>query len=284
MVITKQIPIEVPPEARKPCPPLSPKPSGDMPEDQVFAGWSSDRTARNICEARRAAAVEAFCDERLRPLLAKLDPTLRSGFGQDFGRSGDLSVIHPFQVRLDLTLSVPFLLELRDVPFESQKQIVFYIRERLPRFFHAALDATGNGAFLAEVCRQKFGVSLVSEIKLNTTWYLLNMPKLKAAFEDASIELPMDDDILGDYRGIAMVKGIAKVPDNARTMGADGYERHGDAAIAGALAVFASEQDSGDVGAGSSGERAANDQSLDEFIGSFGQVELRADINEFLRM
>ncbi len=246
--------------------------------------WKSPPGFVDWPEALRVQEIQEFCEKQLKLHLGQLDRTLRSGFGQDFGRSGDLSVIHPFQVRSDLSLATPFLLELRDVPFESQKQIVFYIRDRLPRFFHAALDATGNGAFLAEVCRQKFGVSLVSEIKLNPTWYLLNMPKLKAAFEDGSFELPMDDDVLGDYRGIAMIKGIAKVPDDARTMGADGYERHGDAAIAGALAIFASEQDSGDVGAGSTGERAANDQSLDEFIGSFGQVETRADVNEFLRM
>jgi hypothetical protein len=60
IVVTKQIPIEVPPEARKPCPALSPKPDRDMPEAEVFDNWASDRTARNICEIRRAKAIAAI--------------------------------------------------------------------------------------------------------------------------------------------------------------------------------------------------------------------------------
>lgn len=240
-----------------------------------FVDWPADL---------RKAEIEDFCDEKLKPLLEELNPLWRSGFGQDFGRSGDLSVIHPFQVRPDLSLATPFVLELRDVPFESQKEIVFYIRSRLPRFFHAALDATGNGAFLAEACRQKFGASFVSEIKLSSSWYILNMPKLKAGFEDDKFELPFDDDILADYRGIAMVKGIAKVPDDARTMGADGFPRHGDAAIAGALAVFASEQDGGEIGIGTTGEQRESSKIAEQYTGDLGELVPRADLADFMRM
>lgn len=240
-----------------------------------FVDWPADL---------RKAEIEDLCEEKLRPLLGKLDPLLRSGFGQDFGRSGDLSVIHPFQVRPNLALATPFILELRDVPFESQKQIVVFIKKHLPRFFHAALDATGNGAFLAEACRQEFGPGLVSEIKLSTSWYLLNMPKLKAALEDEKFELPMDDDILGDYRGIAMVKGIAKVPDDARTVGADGFPRHGDTAIAGALAIFASEQKSGEIGAETTGAQRASAAITEQYAGEIGAVDPRAELAGFMRM
>ncbi len=240
-----------------------------------FVDWPADL---------RKAEIEDFCDEKLKPLFEELNPLWRSGFGQDFGRSGDLSVIHPFQVRPDLSLATPFVLELRDVPFESQKEIVFYIRSRLPRFFHAALDATGNGAFLAEACRQKFGASFVSEIKLSSSWYILNMPKLKAGFEDDKFELPFDDDILADYRGIAMVKGIAKVPDDARTMGADGFPRHGDAAIAGALAVFASEQDGGEIGIGTTGEERESSKIAEQYTGDLGELVPRANLADFMRM
>ncbi|MDQ1196526.1 hypothetical protein [Agrobacterium sp. SORGH_AS 787] len=240
-----------------------------------FVDWPADL---------RKSEIEDICAEKLKPLLDDLNPLWRSGFGQDFGRSGDLSVIHPFQVRPDLSLATPFVLELRDVPFESQKEIVFYIRSRLPRFFHAALDATGNGAFLAEACRQKFGASFVSEIKLSSSWYILNMPKLKAGFEDDKFELPFDDDILADYRGIAMVKGIAKVPDDARTMGADGFPRHGDAAIAGALAVFASEQDGGEIGIGTTGEQRESSKIAEQYTGDLGELVPRADLADFMRM
>lgn len=66
VVITKSIAFDLPPEVRKPCPPLSAKPDRDMPEAEVFDNWASDRTARNICEIRRAKAVAAV-DAGARP-------------------------------------------------------------------------------------------------------------------------------------------------------------------------------------------------------------------------
>lgn len=101
----------------------------------------------------RTAEVDRFCREQLYPHIIKMDPKLRSGFGQDFGRSGDGSFIHPFQVQSDLKLSTPFMLELRNVPFDSQKQIIFWLRNKMPRFFHAAFDATGMRANLSGFIR-----------------------------------------------------------------------------------------------------------------------------------
>jgi phage FluMu gp28-like protein len=213
----------------------------------------------------RQAEVETFCEEQLLPLLTKLDRNWRSCLGQDFGRSGDLSVIHPLQITPLLTLKTPFLLELRDVPFDAQQQILFYIIDRLPRFGHAALDATGNGAAHAEGARQQYGASMISEIKMSADWYMLNMPKLKAAFEDAIFELPRHDDVLGDYRSIQMTRGIAKVPDNVHTVGSDGHKRHGDSAIAGALAIFASNQDGGPVGLKSNGDMRPEASDFDRY-------------------
>ncbi|MQT13653.1 hypothetical protein [Segnochrobactrum spirostomi] len=188
------------------------------------------------------AEVDEFCDRELKPHLDALDPTLRSCLGQDFARSGDLSVIHPVQIEQTLRRRPPFILELDDVPYSAQSRILFYIIDRLPRFFHAAFDANGNGASHAEAARQKCGSSRVSEIKPSADFYRENMPKLRAAFEDATIILPRDDDIANDYRAIKMTRGIAKVPENARTVGANGADRHGDAAIAGLLAWYASLQ------------------------------------------
>lgn len=232
----------------------------------------------------RKTTIEQFCREELLPFVSQMDPHLRSGFGQDFGRSGDSSFIHPFQVRADMSLSTPFMLELRDVPFESQKQIVFWLREHMPRFFHAAFDATGNGASHAEAARQEWGPGFVSEIKLSQPWYILNMPKLKAHFEDGTIEIALHDDVRGDYRMLKMKKGVAKIPDDARTVGTDGFERHGEAAIAGALAVYASEQDDGEIGASTAGEERASATINEDFSGSFGDIAPRADLSDFMRM
>jgi phage FluMu gp28-like protein len=255
-----------------------------MKEHIPVIRWKSPKGFVDWPEELRIAEVNDWCEEFLQPHLDKLDPRMRSCFAQDFGRSGDLSVIHPLQIRPDLSRATPFLVELRDVPFESQKQIAFYIIQRLPRFFHAAFDATGNGAYLAEVARQKFGVSVISEIKLSTGWYILNMPKMKAGFEDDTFEIPLDDDVMTDYRAIQMVKGIAKVPDNARSVGADGFERHGDSAVAGALAIYASEQDGGEVNAGTTEQPRPTTELFAEFSESFDGHQPRADLFNFLRM
>lgn len=251
-----------------------------MRDEVPVIRWTPPKGFVDWPENLRIDEIDAFCTERLLPHLERLDPKLRSSLGQDFGRSGDLSVIHVLQQRQNLTRATGFVLELRDVPFSSQSQIVFWIIRRLPRFSHAAFDATGNGANHAELCRQKFGVSVISEIKLSQDWYIVNMPRLKAAFEDGSIELPKDADILADYRAIQMVKGVAKVPDNARSEGADGHDRHGDAAIAGALAWFASCQDTGIIRADALGMPRQAPRAFEGFTFE-GQS---GDLSDFLRM
>ncbi|MCM2431968.1 hypothetical protein [Agrobacterium rosae] len=59
VVRTQYLTPTLPPEAREECPKLSAKPVGDMSQRQVFSNWAADRTARNICEERRKAAVAA---------------------------------------------------------------------------------------------------------------------------------------------------------------------------------------------------------------------------------
>ncbi|MDZ7655570.1 MAG: hypothetical protein U0997_06465 [Sulfurimicrobium sp.] len=187
----------------------------------------------------RKAETDDWCKEVLLPLLEKLDPNLDHYFGEDFARNGDLSSIWPLQQSKTLDLITPFMVELRNVPFEQQKQVLFYILDRLPRFRAGAMDARGNGQYLAEVAMQKYGVSRIAQVMLSQEWYRENMPPFKAAFEDAKLTLPQDADVLADLRTVVMEKGVAKVPDSARVRGSDGRERHGDTAIALALATFA---------------------------------------------
>jgi hypothetical protein len=61
---------------------------------------------------------------------------------------------------------------------------------------------------------------------------------------DDTIALPKDAEVLDNLRAIRMEKGIAKVPNAARTRDAKGGQRHGDAAIALALGHYASRQES----------------------------------------
>lgn len=193
----------------------------------------------------REAEARDFCERHLLPLLKALDPHLRTALGQDFGRSGDLSVIWPLQVLPDTTRHTPFIVELRNIPFRQQEQILFYVADRLPRLAGMALDARGNGQALAEYAMQRYGSALVDQVMLSTEWYRKNMPLYKAAFEDATITLPRDENVANDHRAIVVERGVPKLPEKgARTKGTDGKQRHGDSAIAGALAYSATLMDS----------------------------------------
>jgi phage FluMu gp28-like protein len=103
------------------------------------------------------------------------------------------------------------------------------------------MDARGNGQYLAETAMQRYG-QRIRQVMLSPDWYRDNMPRYKAAFEDGTIEIPKDAAILSDHRALVMDKGIVKVPER-RERDAAGRQRHGDSAIAGALASFASQQD-----------------------------------------
>lgn len=197
----------------------------------------------------RIAETKDWCEENILPLVTKMPENFPSYFGQDFARSGDLSVQWPIQEKPGLKHKPPFVIELRTVPFEQQKQVLFYMCDRLPRFRGGALDARGNGQYLAEVARQEYGPSKIFEVMLTESWYRDNMPRLKQAFEDKETYVPKDGDILDDHRAVKMIKGVAKVPDSGRTTGRDGQGRHGDSAIAHCLALYASRElaGSGDI-------------------------------------
>ena len=76
---------------------------------------------------------------------------------------------------------------------------------------------------------------------LSEAWYRENMPRYKAAFEDGTIEIPKDADVLADHRAFVLDQGVARISE--RRAGSDGKGRHGDSAMAAALAYFASRAD-----------------------------------------
>ncbi len=193
-------------------------------------------------EAERYSETFAWCEDNVAPALAALDPARASFFGEDFGRSGDLTVIWPLQIASNLTRRTPFVVELRNIPFRNQEQVLFYIVDHLPRFTAGAMDARGNGQYLAETAAQRYGGRIV-QVMLSEGWYRENMPRYKAAFEDGTIELPKDADVLADHRAIVLEGGVAKISE--RRAGSDGKGRHGDSAMAAALAFFASRTDQG---------------------------------------
>lgn len=210
-----------------------------MSADRPVISWHCKQGFEILDEETRCRAADDFCHDQLLPILNTLDPNARHYFGEDFGRSGDLTDIWTLEETTALRYVTPFICELRNVPFQQQKQILFFIIDHLPNFSGGALDARGNGQYLAEVTMQKYGEHLIKQVMLSNNWYRENMPKYKAAYEDNNIEIPEHIDILEDHRAITMIKGIAKPPDGSHKKGSDGHQRHSDSAVAGALAIYA---------------------------------------------
>ena len=214
--------------------------SSDIP----VVRYEQTRVFAEVADHLRYSEVEAWCEDTLRPLLTGLDENRQHYFGEDFGRTGDLTVILPLAEQQNANFKALFVLELHNMPFKQQEQILFYIVDQLPRFSFGALDARGNGQYLAERAMQKYGASRIAEVMLSDKWYRENMPRYKDAFEGKSILLPGDADIIEDHRAFKIIKGIAKLPDK-KTKGKNKKQRHGDSGIAGALAWFATGQEGG---------------------------------------
>ncbi|ADW18582.1 hypothetical protein Despr_2443 [Desulfobulbus propionicus DSM 2032] len=213
-----------------------------MRDDIPILRWAcTNEFALQPDPLREAEALE-WCEEQLAPLLAKLDPKRRHYAGEDFARLGDLTVLSPLAEQENLTYRQPFVVELSNVPFKEQELIIFFILDRLPRFSFGKFDARGNGQYLAERAMQRYGTGRIEQVMLSEAWYRDEMPRFKSFFEDGTVEVAKDADHLDDYRAIKMIRGVAKLPDT-KNKGADGRQRHGDAAIALALAISATRME-----------------------------------------
>jgi len=210
-----------------------------MSKDYPVLRLEKDNSFNEWPEQLRIAEVNDWCETELKPVLMTLNPDLSHVFGEDFGRTGDLTVIEPMTLEQNTDRTVPFSVELRNIPFKQQEQVLFYIVDRLPRFIGGALDAGGNGMYLAEQARHRYGAGRIHEIKLSESWYLENMPPFKAAFEDGSLTIPADSDQLNDLRALQVINGIIRLP-KGKTESDNKKQRHGDSAISKALAYFAS--------------------------------------------
>lgn len=114
--------------------------------------------------------------ERIDPHLAALDPERRHYAAMDFARSVDLSVLPIGFETPQLSLHIPLVVEMRNVPFREQETIFTHIVERLPRFVAAKMDARGNGQMIAENAQRKFGANRIEAVMASDKWYLENMP------------------------------------------------------------------------------------------------------------
>jgi phage FluMu gp28-like protein len=188
-----------------------------------------------LAKELRESDIEAWCKATLEPLLKALDQNRQHGFGEDFARVGDLTVFAPIEIGATTKRTVPFVVELRGIPFEQQWQVLRYICDRLPRFIGGKLDAGGNGAYLAEVAAQRYGALRIEQVHLTAQWYLDNFAPMKAALEDGALWVPRDADLLDDLALVTTIRGVPQIPP-LRTKGTDGKKRHGDFAVALVLA------------------------------------------------
>ncbi len=212
---------------------MTPAPVLRLAKKDDFGQWPEPLRFQDILD---------WCDEHLLPLLQQLDPKREHVLGEDFARSGDLTVLAPGEIGQDLVKRTRFLVELRNIPFAQQKQIIWYILDRLPRLRGAAFDSRGNGQQLAEETADKYGHELIHQVMLTDKWYAEQFPAFKEAFEDATIEVPRDSDVKDDLRAVQVIGGTPKIPKTTG-QGKKGEKRHGDAAIALLLMHFASQQD-----------------------------------------
>ncbi len=190
-------------------------------------------------DQQRKAHIEAWIKQVLTPHLNTLNPKHSHAFGEDFARKGDLSIFVPLEITKRLTKRVPFIVELRNLTYDAQRQIMVALCDALPRKRGMAFDATGNGGYLAEAAALRYGTEMVDQVALNDPWYREWMPKLKAEFEDQTLTIPKHEDCRDDLHHIQVINGIPKI-DKGKTKGRDGKQRHGDFAVGLAMAIRAS--------------------------------------------
>lgn len=192
-------------------------------------------------EGIRAREMQEWLEQTIQPELDKLPQNLRHCLGEDFARSGHLTVYAPMTVNDDTTRTVPFLVELANVPYKQQEQALFYICDRLPRRDGIQLDGRGNGNWLAEQAAERYGDEVVV-VMPSVGHYRENMPRFKSAFEDDELILPKHEDVISDLGQIVILRGTPGIDDRENT-GSDGHKRHGDSAYAIFLAFLASKEE-----------------------------------------
>ena len=243
-------------------------------------------------ELYRISWCDNWIQQDIEPLIAVLNHQHEHVFGMDFARHRHFSVIWPMAIEKNLMRKVPFSVELNNVPSAQQQQILFFIISKLPRLMGGAMDATGPGMVLAEYTADKFGRPFIAEINLNRQWYGLWMQKFISAFEDGTIDIPRDSNIEQDLRAVRSVDGIPMVPKLERKDLKDpDLVRHGDSAIAGCLAWYATLNKTAQIEGQSTGERDiyhqlygyVNDSSIGQFTDTgFGTVSGGNDFGGFI--
>lgn len=212
----------------------------------------------NATPEQRKRQMQDWIDDVLQPLM-QFDPNLRHALGMDFARTGDLSSIAPNEIAANLHERIPFIVEMKNVPYNQQLQVLFALGDTLPRLSGMVIDSRGNGSYVGEAAHDRYG-SLVLRLMPTEGWYRDNMPSYKAAFEDGTITVPQHDGLLQGHRAIRLIRGVPRMPDGKTEDGS-----HGDSTMACIYSHAASKLNHSSIEFMSGGPRDSS-QPLSDFI------------------
>lgn len=206
-----------------------------MIDDVPVICWS--KPAEWVTDPDRLEETDTWIKDNLKPVIDNMTPH-KTAYGQDFGRTGDLSVTDIMQKRGPSRWTMAFKLELRNIPFDVQAKIRNYILDNVPMLHHAAFDARGNGQSHAEGALQDYGISRVSCMMATSQMYAEYFPKYRQCLEERSFWIARSEDAITDHRRVVLRKGNPSM-DDGRDKGQDGQWRHGDSAISGLMSFIA---------------------------------------------
>ena len=183
--------------------------------------------------------VKDFFSREIRPLLAVCKSPVF--FGNDFGRSCDLSTYWFTREETKTSLSTFMLVELKNVPFEQQQLFSDLVTDFLDErriLGGGAMDSRGNGQQIAEHASLRHPGAIVAVMETNA-WYAKYGAELHGLMESRDFTVPDDDVSKGDFALVVLKNGIPTIPA-LRTEDRDRKGlRHGDCASAAMLCVCA---------------------------------------------
>ncbi len=200
----------------------------------VFRFTESD-TFTFESEWKRERTIQKWFKEIKPVLQGTRNPVV---IGEDFARSGDLTVIWLDEILKEGVSQTLCVIELRNIPFAQQWQLIQLVGNTLSNLEGAAFDSRGNGQMIAELAAQEWP-GYVYQVMLSRKWYAEYFPQLKSAFEEKTASVPDDLFIRDDFTVVKVVQGVPLVTDRT---GSSRVRRHGDACIAKVMAHYAALQ------------------------------------------
>ncbi|MDR3146839.1 MAG: hypothetical protein LBU00_00510 [Treponema sp.] len=188
-------------------------------------------------EEKRVKEFDTWLRREVRDIL--LSHTNPVYIGEDFARSGDLTCVFFDEEMPDGRLLTFLVIELRNVPFSQQWQVIKYVMDTLPNLGGAAFDSRGNGQMIAEYAAQEWP-GYVYQVMISLKWYAETFPGLKGSMEDNTTNIPDDPSIRDDFRVVGLKAGVPCVLERS---GGPRERRHGDGAIAKLMAYYAAKED-----------------------------------------